>query len=103
MESIVSYNPTSKTDTCALRMGGGVETKIRAGKGNVWVIDENHTIPILRQSKIRGATVVLVTKTKHSDEVLEKCKPDVFSNREHFLLVFQHLTFCRCLFISAGI
>lgn len=101
----VFHIPTTvkRTATCILRRGGDVEQIIEQGKGNMWAIDEQYTLPIIRTLKhTHNATIVVITETTRKDELQKKYHANTLSNRESLWHVVNHLTQCRCTFISAG-
>ncbi|KAI0559952.1 hypothetical protein FGB62_130g158 [Gracilaria domingensis] len=91
-----------KNDVCVLRRGGDIEDIIRSGEGNKHAIDEELTVPILRQVKERGGKVVLVTETNYEDELRQLYEPHVFSNFEDLQTVVSRLESCRCTFVSSS-
>lgn len=90
-----------RNDVCVLRRGGDVERRIMNGEGNMWAIDEQKTVPILRQLSRQGANIVLSTET-HMKNIRSLYHADVYSNRERLDVVVQRLSLCRCLFISVS-
>lgn len=91
-----------REDICVLRRGGDVENKILKGEGNMWAIDENKTIPILREASRRGRRIVLVTETGRQSQVEQTYQPHVFSNRESLDQVVSRISRCRCSFVASA-
>lgn len=91
-----------REDICVLRRGGDVENKILNEEGNMWAIDENKTIPILREASKRGRRIVLVTETSLQSQIEQIYQPHVFSNRESLDQVVSRISQCRCSFVASA-
>lgn len=89
-------------DVCVLRRGGDVEKKIMSGENNIWALDNARIVPILDETRQRGARIVVITETKQEDVVRRRLRPHVLSNNEPLPVVVRRLNSCRCLFVSSG-
>lgn len=81
-----------------------MEHAIRRGKGKVWAIDVNQTIPVLqtlRASRNRGK-IIVSTETNYADEIQKLYLADEISNKEDLEVVVARLSNCRCLFVGGG-